>query len=214
MMYLIKRMAILCTLLTTLIIGTLVIGGRLNPDWSSDFGPLDWCGGKLCFMKITPGVTSWDDARRIVEPYGYQNLPGNIDAIEGVTKRVHFLLVKSHDKDTVSWLWIDYAGFPHGATIKSVIARFGPPCRLNVTDDASEILTFVYPALRVGLPDLIGPVPSWVVDNSYSTDVPIQITVNDDENACNPFFVWKGFRSYSYYDSDPHIGYEPYGKSL
>ena len=184
--------------LISLIMAVALAGGRIAPDWTDDFDALAWCGDRLCFMGIAPEITTWAQAIDILEPYGYQRILSSSAGIYGITERVEFVLTEEAKK--VGSLSIDYAGFPHGARLKSVIARFGAPCSVGVTDETVEIFVLVYPQMIVGVPADRHNRPSWVADRSYSTDTAIHIRLGDFADRCNPRFVWKGFRTLGFYE--------------
>jgi hypothetical protein len=193
---LLKLTAIVCTIWSIAIFGAQITGGRLNPDWTNDFDPLEWCGEKLCFMGITPGVASWDEAKRILEPYHIQYLSVKPEAITGNTERVNFL-VSSTETGKVDWFTLDYSSYPYPLTLKSIVARFGPPCGASGGfNDSNEIFGVEYSYVSVGISVLTNiSSPSWVSDSSYNPDAAVHVVVFANEFDCDPTFKWRGFRS-------------------
>ena len=71
-MKLLRWLIVTVFLILTAVTGTIVLHGRGLPEVRTDqlqaMG-VDTCEGKLCFMQVIPGVTTWNEAHRALSNY-------------------------------------------------------------------------------------------------------------------------------------------------
>jgi len=122
----------LVTLCTAAIVAVMIAGGRLDPDWSRYFGPIDVCGNTLCVEGVIPGVTAPNDAIRILPPIkarmsSYEAIVGNLYVWYDFLSKPN----SSEPTKIYSLLFIPI-GINNKLTLGAVISRFGKPCDFQV----------------------------------------------------------------------------------
>jgi len=144
----------LVAVLAGTIVGVMIAGGRLHPDWTPYYDHITWCGERLCLAGIVPGMTSWDAAEKILrsQHINHLQLDENTEQATGVFGRTGFVVGGRSDKDAPGRvilqieLGVDLGSSQPGLRAGALIAWLGPPCfvQYSIRPD-TPMLTLYYP---------------------------------------------------------------------
>ena len=195
---------IVCTLLILLLGGVVIYGHRLPapPAQHFDEAGLDVCYGKFCLFSVTPGVTSFEDAKILLA--NYITLDEG-DHVHGQKGGANIRVEASIDGSAVRAVQVQGVGYTLNALslrLNQVIEQFGFPCGVSDVALQSGELTLNYPAFRIQVA---------TTDDRISLDSPISgITLAADDNlddtnkSCRDMkwvMPWHGFASIQRYES-------------
>jgi hypothetical protein len=144
------RLLISIWLVITALIGSVVLYGRSQPGPN----PLQalgfaFCGDRLCFMGILPGVTRWEDAEHILIWGG-----ANLSMGKSTFSIDHMRVVVDYDPGTQIvrlLMFLEEFGAPLPLTIGDILAYWGTPCGFTPDTVAGKELLVLYPHQYVAL---------------------------------------------------------------
>ena len=191
-------------LILTAVTGTIVLHGRGLPGVRTDqlqaMG-VDTCEGKLCFMQVIPGVTTWNEAHRALANYITRD---EGDHFHGQVGDYEIRVEGGWSDTTITRVDVqNYRNSPTATVVpfSEVIAQFGTPCYVSVTGARMRGLTLTYPTFRLSIS---------TEERRLSFDSPIQgITLVDvvasNGNLCAGAAAsgipWRGFASVELYEA-------------
>jgi len=201
---------IVLILLLVSLTGTAVIVGRALPAQPSDglkTVGLDDCQGKVCLYQITPGVTTWTEAKQrlassITRDEG-DHFHGRVNSFEiRVVMDMTGTQIKMIDAQSSQYGYSGSSAAP--LQLKQVIDQYGFPCAVTGVSQrgSSNGLLLVYPAFRLFVladQDRIGlnsPISGITLQDDNNLDVGSRSC--DKSSWGSP---WRGFASIQVYQS-------------
>jgi hypothetical protein len=199
-----RWLVVIIFLILTAVTGTIVLHGRGLPEVRTDqlqaMG-VDTCEGKLCFMNVVPGVTTWSEAHKALADYITRD---EGDHFHGQVGDYEIRVEGGWSDDTITR--VDVQNYRNMRTspvvqFKEVIAQFGTPCYVSVSGARIRGLTLTYPTFRLSIS---------TEERRLSLDSPIQgITLVDvvgsNGNLCaggaTSGIPWRGFASVELYEA-------------
>src|SRR5712691_4975810 len=133
------------------LVGGAILVGHIRPsrDYFHEIG-IDSCGGTLCFLGITPGVTKWDEAIAILDKHGFAP-----SGLEGQFYTQQLLININFDPKTeiVSNILVGGSyGKPMPLNIGNGLIDFGVPCYVRPSPEAEHMNIYLtYPQLNLTL---------------------------------------------------------------
>ncbi len=187
------RLTMMLCLLMTSIVGGAVLYARTrsSPGELQALG-FGICGGRPCFMGITPGVTSWQDAREVLEKNGGQQL-----SMDGTyaTYSIGNVRVDVNYLDNTDSVYALFVMGEHGtslqATARDTLSYLGLPCAFYLDVESTPQLSLTYPHIFL-MASLADPRISPVTPINY-------IGIQAGRAYCNVSVPWLGFTKSSRY---------------
>jgi hypothetical protein len=199
MKHLILLAAILCSLFTALIMTSIQAGTQVRES-SPDLNYIDLCDHQFCFMGITPGITTIDQAAAILQPY--IDKPVNTPYIlSGHVGHSQFYVAQAPDAPAITVLVIRYPD-PIFVGLDNLVARYGSPCSVGFPDTGPN-MTLHYPFMHVSVTPLRTRSAFNLTDYRISFESAVTIDANaKHDDMCQHDrgnLPWLGFRSLTTY---------------
>jgi hypothetical protein len=194
-------------LLFAVLAGSAVLYGRTlaaPPAGNFQSVGLDTCDNKLCLFHVTPGITSYDEAKNVLASYitrdESNHFHGQIGALQlrvetdetGTQTRVVDVQSPRSSPDALSLRFSQF------------IQQYGTPCYVSTVMAGEDSLVMVYPSFRVVV---------LASENHISLNSAIGgITLVNDSDACsgvNGAIPWRGFASLQSYQGNGWTSYYP-----
>ncbi|HLY24863.1 MAG TPA: hypothetical protein VKQ72_00895 [Aggregatilineales bacterium] len=188
--------------LSALIGGALLVGSE-TPDTNvlQDAG-LGMCAEHPCYFGITPGITTWEEAKQIgLAQGGLLSAPNNVDYLVTLPKSTLIAdIFASADNERVNYIELRMG--LNGVPLGDIMRHYGTPCKYSSPESMlrHEYL-FIYPYMQIYIPTSNGTVnPNSIVTivelmNPSITKLssPYNLcTVNDNDPK------WQGLLSFSH----------------
>ncbi len=191
-------------LMLTAVTGTIVLHGRGLPGVRTDnlqaMG-VDTCVGKLCFMQVIPGVTTWNQAIDALDKYITRD---EGDHFHGQVGDYEIRVAGGWSGETVTQ--VEVQNYRNSRTspvvpFREIIAQFGTPCYVSISGTRTPGLLLTYPTFRLSIS---------TEERRLSLDSPIAgITLVDVSDSGGDLCVgaaqsgipWRGFASVELYEA-------------
>ncbi|SRR5258706_1757358 len=190
-------------LVTLVLVCTAVVYGRTLPPPPAprfEAAGFDVCGGKWCLFHITPGFTTWVDAKRTLA----QNITRDEgDHFHGQVGPAAIRVQMGYTDAQIGAVEVRgtaSAENPLSLRFGQIIEQFGSPCSVGPAYSGSDSLTLAYPSFSIEV---------LAVEGGLSFKSPVSaITVSSNSNldiknrSCSDksgFLPWRGFGSMQVY---------------
>ncbi len=203
-----RLLVVIVFLVLVALTGTAVLHGRALSD-DSAVNPLqamrlDTCNGRLCFMQLVPGVTTWDEAKQVLANYMLRDDGDHFHSqVDGLQIRVDGGEYGSEIR-RVDIQSSGQAGSSFSVPFSEIIRQFGTPCSVGEVRSQGGGLLLIYPSFQLSV--------STEESGRLSPDSMVSgITLQGDSSGdlCNgydPYSTpWRGFASVDFYEAQLRI---------
>ena len=141
------RLILLLWLLVAILIGGATRWGmaQIEPNELQARG-FDMCGSRSCFIGITPGITTWSEAKTILTKWGHPIKSDDDFSVSIGSVEVDISSLNSY-VDSMNIIGIPNGNFVF-PSVGSFVAKYGPPCRLLFNGDPNYI-ELAYPSMML-----------------------------------------------------------------
>jgi hypothetical protein len=184
-------------------LGTAVVYGRTLPSPPAqhfDAAGLDVCGGKFCLFQITPGTTTYTDAKRTLANNILRDEGDHFHGKVGLAEiRVEMGMSES-DIGAIVVQGMAGVGNPLSLRLRQIIQQYGLPCGVGNTATRGNGLMLNYPSFTIevlgqeGYVSLDSPVSAITLLDSDKLD-----TTNTSCSQGLGIVPWHGFASIQSY---------------
>jgi hypothetical protein len=173
-------------LIDAVVCGAVFLGHTYaEPDQLQTLG-LEQCGGKLCFLRIVPGITTLKEASAILAWHGF-----NSATAQGLysSDRMNVYIQADPQNDIVGHISVRelYYGASLSVPLADILRYLGIPCGFIVGTSVVTELTLMYPYADVS----VSLSHEWISPETPITH--INIVSQKFWNSCQDSTPWPGF---------------------